>query len=100
MSVCVSLSGLSAPHRAVVHSGCAYPKSQVRVEGDNKIYKRDADSGFKIRFYFCPNCSSTTPWHGQPERAGSNVFSEGNGNPNIYGITVGSFADANSPLPT
>jgi hypothetical protein len=47
----VSLSGLSAPHRTVVHSGCAYPKSQVRVEGDNKIYKRDADSGFKIRFH-------------------------------------------------
>src|SRR5271168_24617 len=58
---------------AVVHSGCAYPKSQVRIEGDNKIYERDADSGFKIRFHFCPNCGSTTSWHWLPERAGSNV---------------------------
>ena len=39
---------------AVVHSGCAYPKNQVRIEGDNKIYARDADSGFKIRFHFAP----------------------------------------------
>jgi hypothetical protein len=48
---------------AVVHSGCAYPKSQVRIEGENKIYERDADSGFKIRFHFCPNYGSTTWWH-------------------------------------
>src|SRR6516165_7299973 len=64
---------------AVVHSGCAYPKSQVRIEGSNKIYERDADSGFKIRFHFCPNC-------------GSNVFWEGDKDSDIYGITVGSFA--------
>src|SRR6266852_922044 len=69
------------------HSGCAYPKSQVRIEGDNKIYERDADSGFKIRFHFCPNC-------------GSNVFWEGDRNPNTFGITVGSFADPNFPPPT
>ncbi len=72
---------------AVVHSGCAYPKTQVRIEGDHKIYERDADSGFKIRFHFCPNC-------------GSNVFWEGDKDPNIYGITVGSFADPNFPPPT
>ena len=72
---------------AVVHSGCAYPKAQVRIEGDNKIYERDADSGFKIRFHFCPNC-------------GSNVFWEGDKDPNIFGITVGSFADPNFPPPT
>jgi len=40
---------------AFVDSGCAYPKSQVRIEGDNKIYERDADSGFKIRFSFLPD---------------------------------------------
>ena len=72
---------------AVVHSGCAYPKSRVRIDGDNKIYERDADSGFKIRFHFCPNC-------------GSNVLWEGDKDPNIYGITVGSFADPNFPPPT
>jgi hypothetical protein len=72
---------------AVVHSGCAYQKSQVRIEGDNNIYERDADSGFKIRFHFCPNC-------------GSNVFWEGDKDTKIYGITVGSFADPNFPPPT
>jgi hypothetical protein len=74
---------------AVIHSGCAYPKAQVRIEGDNKIYERDADSGFKIRFHFCQNCGSTTSWHWLPEWAGSNVFWEGDRNPNICGITVG-----------
>jgi hypothetical protein len=46
-----------------------------------------AADGFKIRFHFCPNC-------------GSNVFWEGDKDPNIYGITVGSFADPNFPPPT
>ena len=72
---------------AVVHSGCAYPKNQVRIEGDNKIYERDADSGFKIRFHFCPNC-------------GSNVFWEGERFPEYCGITVGAFADPDFPAPT
>jgi hypothetical protein len=85
---------------AVVHSGCAYPKSQVRIEGDNKIYERDADNSFKIRFRFCPNYGSTTSWHWLPERAGSNVFWKGDRNPNIYRITVGSFAEPNFPPPT
>jgi hypothetical protein len=84
----------------VVHSGCAYPKTQVRVEGDNKIYERDANSGFKIRFHFCPNCGSTTSWHWLPERAGSNVSWEGDRIPNTYGIKVGSFVDPNFPPPT
>jgi hypothetical protein len=29
---------------AVVHSGCAYPKDQVRIEGDNNVYERDTVS--------------------------------------------------------
>jgi hypothetical protein len=60
----------------------------------------DADSGFKIRFHFCPNCGSTTSWHWLPEWAGSNVLWEGDRNPNTYGIAVGSFADPNFPPPT
>jgi hypothetical protein len=61
------------------------------------MYERGADSGFKIRFHFCPNCGSTTSWHWLPGRAGSNVFWEGDRNPNPYGITVGSFADPDFP---
>ena len=68
------------------------------VQSANQM--RDADSGFKIRFHFCPNCGSTTSWHWLPERAGSNVFWEGDRNPNTFGITVGSFADLNFPPPT
>jgi hypothetical protein len=72
---------------AVVHSGCSYPKDQVRIEGQSKIYERETASGRKTRFHFCQNC-------------GSNVFFDGDRNPNGYGITVGSFADPDFPPPT
>jgi hypothetical protein len=52
MSVIVGL--VSAAPGAVVHSGCACSKSQVRIEGDNKIYERDADSGFQDPLSFLP----------------------------------------------
>jgi hypothetical protein len=41
------------------HFGASYPKEQVRLDGERKIYERDADSGYRLRFYFCPNCGST-----------------------------------------
>ena len=72
---------------SVVHSGTRWLKSQVRIEGEHKIYARKGDSGFEARFYFCPNC-------------GSNVFSEADRAPEYCGITVGSFADPNFPPPT
>ena len=72
---------------AIMHSGAAYLKSQVRVEGASKVYKRTADSGYEIRFHFCPNC-------------GSNVFWEGDRFPDEYGIAVGSFADSEFAPPT
>ena len=72
---------------AAVHSGARYLKSRVRIEGESKIYARSADSGFEIRFHFCPNC-------------GSNVYWEGDRAPDYYGITVGSFADPEFPAPT
>jgi hypothetical protein len=61
-------------------------KSEVRIEGQDKIYARMADSGFEIRFHFCPNC-------------GSSVFWEGDRGPDYYGIAVGCFADPNFPPP-
>jgi hypothetical protein len=62
-------------------------KSQVRIEGEHKIYGRIADSGFEIRFHFCPNC-------------GSSVFWEGDRSPTTCGIAVGCFADPDFPAPT
>ena len=44
---------------AVIHNGSRWLKSQVRIEGEHKIYGRMADSGFEIRFHFCPNCESS-----------------------------------------
>jgi hypothetical protein len=33
----------------------------VRLDGQRKVYERDADSGYSIRFHFCPNCGTTPP---------------------------------------
>ena len=72
---------------SVIHNGSRWLKSQVRVEGEHKISARMAESGFEIRFHFCPNC-------------GSNVFWEGDKTPEFCGITVGSFADPKFPAPS
>jgi hypothetical protein len=72
---------------SVVHNGTRWLKTQIRIEGQDKIFARQADSGFEIRFHFCPSC-------------GSNVFWEGDRTPEFCGITVGSFADPAFPAPT
>jgi hypothetical protein len=46
---------------AVVHSGSRWLKSQVRIEGEHKIYGRSADSGFEIRFSFLPELKRPSP---------------------------------------
>src|SRR5947209_16368905 len=46
------------------HFGAKYPKEQVRLDGERRIYDRGADSGYRIRFHFCPNCGSTLYWEG------------------------------------
>jgi hypothetical protein len=60
------------------HFGASYPKERVRLDGERKIYDRDADSGYRIRFHFCPNCGSTLYW-------------EGDRNPAVCGVAVGAF---------
>jgi len=52
------------------HFGATYRKDQVRLVGERKIYERDADSGNRIRFYFCPNCGSNLYWGGRPQPGG------------------------------
>src|SRR5215204_7190578 len=49
---------------AIIHNGSSWQKSQVRIEGDDKVYARMADSGFEIRFHFCPNCGTSVFWEG------------------------------------
>jgi hypothetical protein len=50
---------------AIIHNGSRWLKSQVRIEGEHKIYGRIADSGFEIRFHFCPNCGTSVFWEGR-----------------------------------
>src|SRR5262249_53477920 len=47
---------------AVMHSGVYFAKSQVRIEGPEKVYTRDAQEGRKISFHFCPTCGSSVYW--------------------------------------
>jgi len=60
------------------HFGATFQKEQVRLDGERKIYERDADSGYRIRFHFCPNCGTTLYW-------------EGDRNPAVCGAAVGAF---------
>ena len=64
---------------SVVQWGTRWEKSQVRLEGPTKVYARIADSGFEIRYYFCPNCGST-------------IFAEGNRTPEFCAVAAGCFA--------
>jgi hypothetical protein len=55
------------------HFGATYSKDPVRLEGERKIYERSGDSGYRIRFHFCPKCGSNAyfrqaSWHGQPPK--------------------------------
>jgi hypothetical protein len=52
------------------HFGASFPKERVRLDGERKIYERDADSGYRIRFHFCPNCDSTLYLGGAPQSSG------------------------------
>jgi hypothetical protein len=46
------------------HFGATYLKERVRLGGERRIYEREADTGYRIRFHFCPTCGSTTYWEG------------------------------------
>lgn len=68
------------------HFGATYLKERVRLGGDRKIFERDADSGYRIRFHFCTNCGTTLYW-------------EGDRNPAVCGVAVGGFDTAAFPAP-
>jgi hypothetical protein len=74
-----------APAR--LFTSVTYPKERVRLDGDRKIYERDADSGYRIRFHFCPSCGTTLYW-------------EGDRNPAVCGVAVGAFDASAFPPPS
>src|SRR5216684_9032657 len=47
----------------MIHSGAYFAKARVRIEGARKVYARLADSGYDIRFHFCPECGSNVYWY-------------------------------------
>jgi hypothetical protein len=64
-----------------------FGKSEYGSTGERKVYERDADSGYRIRFHFCPNCGTTVYW-------------EGDRNPAVCGVAVGVFDRAAFPPPS
>ena len=72
---------------ALVANGAAFSKEQVIVEGPSRVFERDAQSGRKVRFHFCPICGTSLYW--EPE-----VRSD------LRIVAVGTFADPNFPSPS
>jgi len=71
---------------AVVSSTTRWLKSQVRIEGNSKVYARKGASGFEINFHFCPDCGTTVCW-------------EPGAHPKRITGAVGAFADPLFPAP-
>jgi len=63
-----------------------WPRESVAAEGRASGFSRLADSGFGIRFHFCPDCGSTVYW--EPARK-----------PEMIAVAVGAFADPGFPAP-
>jgi hypothetical protein len=63
-----------------------FPRDRVAVEGPDKLFTRNSDSGFEVVFHFCPQCGSTVCW--EPTRK-----------PDLIGVAVGAFADPSYPMP-
>jgi len=58
----------------------------VSVHGASTCYEREADSGNRITFHFCPHCGAT-------------VYYEPQAQPDIVGVPIGGFADPTFPAP-
>lgn len=57
-----------------------YSVDCVEICGASKEFVRTADSGRKVRMYFCPTCGSTVYWRAEAA-------------PSWIGVAIGSFAD-------
>lgn len=64
-----------------------FAKDQVRIEGEFKVFSRDAAEGRKMHNHFCPECGTTVCWLLDFR-------------PDCYGVAVGTFADPTFPAPT
>jgi len=97
-AVALSLSG---PPRLVVACHCVdcqrrtgapfsvgafYAAEAVTISGTAKEFTRVADSGGKVRSYFCPDCGSTVYWTADHL-------------PAFVGVAVGAMTDPKFPAP-
>lgn len=57
-----------------------YSVDCIEISGASKEFVRTADSGRKVRMYFCPTCGSTVYWRAEAA-------------PSWIGVAIGSFAD-------
>lgn len=64
-----------------------YAADTVEISGVATEYSRVAESGRKVRMYFCPTCGSTVYW--KPDA-----------DPTIIGVAIGALADPDFPAPT
>ena len=64
-----------------------FARADLVARGASSAYSRDADSGFPVRFHFCPTCGSTVWW--EPSRK-----------PEFVAVATGAFADPDFPAPT
>ena len=72
---------------AVISNQARFLREQVTFGGQAKAWKRIAESGNELTFYFCPTCGSTVYW-------------ENEGLAGYILVAVGNFADPNFPAPT
>jgi len=72
---------------AVLGTQARFRRDQVTFAGQATAWKRSAESGNELTFYFCPTCGSTVYW-------------EGTGFPELIAVSIGAFADPNFPAPT
>lgn len=63
-----------------------FPRSQVTVSGQAKVFARESDSGFPVGHHFCPDCGSTVIWY--PTRK-----------PEAVAVALGCFVERDLPWP-
>ena len=63
-----------------------FARGDVAISGTSRVFVRPSDSGYRVKFYFCPECGSTVFW--ELERK-----------PDVLAIAVGAFADPDFPAP-
>ncbi|HLW24290.1 MAG TPA: GFA family protein [Steroidobacteraceae bacterium] len=63
-----------------------FPCEHVTRRGTSRAFRREADSGHPVTFYFCPSCGSTVYW-------------EASRKPDLVGVAAGAFADPDLPMP-